>query len=127
MNLNINDHDNDQDAFDAFLPAPYFDHSFQTIFIDHSEESIELQSYSELLMKIATYSIDNSTRLRVTKSSSTIGYHQYKCASHRNCPFKAMFGQRGVENRIILKQATLHHSGVPLNERSDGRSFRRRL
>ena len=94
-------------------PLPYFDVMFRNIFIDtNGGESIELNNMDDLIAKISNYERNSNTRLFITKSSCSIGYRQYKCASHRDCPFKATFGPTGSPPKIILKGNYLYHDGL---------------
>ena len=94
-------------------PAPYFDVTFRNLFIDtNGGESIELEKMDDLIAQISNYERISNTRLFVAKSNVSIGYRQYKCASHLDCPFKATFGQTGSPRKIILKGNYLYHSGL---------------
>ena len=90
---------------------PYFDYTFRILFIDSlALEPIQLKNMEELKCKIARYELESNTRLRLHKYQEENNYCQYKCASHKNCTFKATFGPKGANNIIVLKANYLYHT-----------------
>ncbi len=89
----------------------------------------DIRDMDDLSIKITQYEREADIKLRIEKSSNVIGSRLYTCVSHNNCMFRARFGPRRGDKKIILKNtAVLFHCGIDRDgQYENGKLFKQQL
>lgn len=87
---------------------PYFDTTFQELFIDpNSGDLLEYQNLDEVSRIVETYEEITGIRLFVIRVSPT--RRTYGCRYHANCTFRANIGRIIGSTLYVLKESNLYH------------------
>ncbi len=88
----------------------------------------EFTDLDDLSKKIIKYEVASDLKLRINKSNSKVGSRLYTCVSHKNCGFRARFGPRRGDKKLVLKRHNLYHSGIDRHGKYDnGKNFKQQL
>ncbi len=88
----------------------------------------DIKDLDDLSKKIREYEVATDIKLRIQKSNSKVGSRLYTCVSHKNCVFRARFGPKRGNKKLILKNKKLCHSGIDREGRYDnGKRFKNQL
>jgi hypothetical protein len=110
--------------------TPFVDEHFKDIFVYNSEYNNfpDIRDVEDLFHKISFYEIESGIQLRIKKSEPKINSYLYTCMSHKECKFRAKFGPRRGDKKLILKSVHPYHNGIDrFGKYDNGKHFKQRI
>ena len=75
-------------------------------------------NFEDISSFIQQYETKSDNHLIVQKSNVGLMQRRYICATHKNCPFYMVFGEKRGADYIIVKNINTQHSGEPKKDKT---------
>ena len=74
------------------------------------------------------HEFESGMKIRIDKSTPAINSYTYTCVGHKGCKFRAQFGPRRGDKKLVLKSCKPFHNGIDrFGKYDNGKKFKQQI